>query len=133
MPVQIALKHTRNRLAWAVATLIGWIVMVISPLSLAAEAGRSAHTERPAEASVEVIHQSIEQLDSDLFIEREEATRRLVDVPVEFVGFTIGDEFVVGYGMDWEGRFRNVASIWAVMDLSALTADPDSFGRRALG
>ena len=59
--------------------------------------------------------------------------RRIVDVPVEHRGFEVGDEFLLGYGMDWEGRFRNVASIWAVMDLSALTADPDSFGRRAFG
>ena len=52
------------------------------------------------------------------------ATRRLVDVPVEFVGFTIGDEFVVGYGMDWEHRFRNLSDIWNVLDLEAFAADP---------
>ena len=63
----------------------------------------------------------------------DKATRRIVDVPVEHRGFEVGDEFLLGYGMDWEGRFRNVASIWAVMDLSVLTADPDSFGRRAFG
>jgi len=61
----------------------------------------------------------------------DKANRRIVDVPVEHRGFEVGDEFLLGYGMDWEGRFRNVASIWAVMDLSVLTADPDSFGRRA--
>ncbi len=52
------------------------------------------------------------------------ATRRLVDVPVEFVGFTIGDEFVVGFGMDWEHRFRNLPDIWNILDLEAFAANP---------
>jgi len=56
--------------------------------------------------------------------------RRIVDVPVEHRGFEVGDEFLLGYGMDWRGRYRNLPSIWAVMDLALLTADPDSFGRR---
>jgi hypothetical protein len=79
MPVQSASESARNRLAWAVVTVIGWIVIVASPLALAAEADRSERAERPAGVSPEVIHQSIEQLDSDLFVEREEATRRLVE------------------------------------------------------
>ena len=61
----------------------------------------------------------------------DKSTRRIVDVPVEHRGFEVGDEFLLGYGMDWQGRYRNVPSIWAVMDLSVLTADPDSFGRHA--
>ncbi len=61
----------------------------------------------------------------------DKASRRIVDVPVEHRGFEVGDEFLLGYGMDWQGRYRNVPSIWAVMDLSVLTSDPDAFGRRA--
>jgi hypoxanthine phosphoribosyltransferase len=61
----------------------------------------------------------------------DKSTRRIVDVPVEHRGFEVGDEFLLGYGMDWRGQFRNVPSIWAVMDLSILTADPDSFRRHA--
>ena len=61
----------------------------------------------------------------------DKATRRIVDVPVVHRGFEVGDEFLLGYGMDWQGRYRNVPSIWAVMDLSVLTSDPDAFGRRA--
>lgn len=61
----------------------------------------------------------------------DKATRRIVDVPVEHRGFEVGDEFLLGYGMDWQGRYRNVPSIWAVLDLSVLTSDPDAFGRRA--
>lgn len=33
---------------------------------------------------------------------------RKVQVPVEFLGFEIGNEFVVGYGLDVAERFRNL-------------------------
>jgi hypoxanthine phosphoribosyltransferase len=34
-----------------------------------------------------------------------------IDVPVEWVGFEIPDEFVVGYGLDKAGRYRNLPFI----------------------
>jgi hypoxanthine phosphoribosyltransferase len=34
--------------------------------------------------------------------------RRLVDTPLDYVGFEIPDEFVVGYGLDYRQRFRNL-------------------------
>ena len=34
--------------------------------------------------------------------------RRLVDVPVEYVGMHVPDEFVVGYGLDYQELFRNL-------------------------
>lgn len=34
--------------------------------------------------------------------------RRQVDVTIDFLGFTIEDRFVVGYGLDFDGRYRNV-------------------------
>jgi hypoxanthine phosphoribosyltransferase len=37
--------------------------------------------------------------------------RRLINVPLEYVGFEIPDEFVVGYGLDYNQRFRNLAFI----------------------
>lgn len=51
--------------------------------------------------------------------------RRLVDVPLEYRGFEVGDEYLVGYGLDWQGRYRNVSSLWAVLDLERLIDDPD--------
>lgn len=33
------------------------------------------------------------------------------DASAEYVGFDIADEFVVGYGMDYQGRYRNVPYI----------------------
>jgi hypoxanthine phosphoribosyltransferase len=46
--------------------------------------------------------------------------RRIVDVPVEYRGFEIGDEFLLGYGLDWGGRYRNLPGLWAVMDMDRL-------------
>jgi hypoxanthine phosphoribosyltransferase len=37
--------------------------------------------------------------------------RRLVQVPLDYVGFEIGDEFVVGYGLDYQGEYRNLPFI----------------------
>jgi hypoxanthine phosphoribosyltransferase len=37
--------------------------------------------------------------------------RRLVDLPLDYVGFEIPDEFVVGYGLDYRQRFRNLPFI----------------------
>ncbi|MEO7191378.1 MAG: hypoxanthine phosphoribosyltransferase [Vicinamibacterales bacterium] len=38
-------------------------------------------------------------------------SRRQVDVPVDYIGFTIDDRFVVGYGLDFDERFRNLPHI----------------------
>ncbi len=40
--------------------------------------------------------------------------RRVIDVPVEYVGFVIPDEFVVGYGMDYDEKMRNLPSVHIV-------------------
>jgi bifunctional protein TilS/HprT len=37
--------------------------------------------------------------------------RRLVDVPLDYVGFEVPDEFVVGYGLDYRQRYRNLPFI----------------------
>jgi hypoxanthine phosphoribosyltransferase len=34
--------------------------------------------------------------------------RRLVDIPIDYVGFTIPDQFVVGYGLDYGELYRNL-------------------------
>jgi hypoxanthine phosphoribosyltransferase len=44
--------------------------------------------------------------------------RRLVDdLPVRYVGFTIPDEFFVGYGFELEERYRNLPDLRLVRDL----------------
>lgn len=41
-------------------------------------------------------------------------SRREVQVQVDYVGFDIPDEFVVGYGLDWAQRYRNLPFVAAV-------------------
>ena len=43
--------------------------------------------------------------------------RREVQVPVEFVGFSIPDEFVVGYGIDYAQRYRHLPYVGKVVIL----------------
>lgn len=38
-------------------------------------------------------------------------SRRVVDVKVEYIGFEIEDHFVVGYGLDYAERYRNLPYI----------------------
>jgi hypoxanthine phosphoribosyltransferase len=38
-------------------------------------------------------------------------SRRQVDVAVEYIGFTIEDRFVVGYGLDYAEKYRNLSHI----------------------
>ena len=38
-------------------------------------------------------------------------SRREVEVPVEYIGFDIPDEFVVGYGLDFDELYRNLPYI----------------------
>jgi hypoxanthine phosphoribosyltransferase len=38
-------------------------------------------------------------------------SRRKVEVPVDYIGFTIEDKFVVGYGLDFNEQYRNLPHI----------------------
>ena len=42
--------------------------------------------------------------------------RRRVDVPVEYCGFSIPDRFVVGYGLDFAEKYRNLPYIGVLKD-----------------
>lgn len=47
------------------------------------------------------------------------------DVQVDLVGFEIPDEFVVGYGLDFAGRYRNLPCV-AILDPDVLEKTEDS-------
>ena len=51
-------------------------------------------------------------------------SRRIVPVPLRFVGATIDDPFVLGYGLDMAGRYRNLEMI-AAAPFDEVRADPD--------
>jgi hypoxanthine phosphoribosyltransferase len=43
-------------------------------------------------------------------------SRRMVDVKVDYIGFSIDDHFVVGYGLDFDQRYRNLPHIAVLGD-----------------
>jgi hypoxanthine phosphoribosyltransferase len=40
--------------------------------------------------------------------------RRQVEFEADYVGFEVPDEFVVGYGLDWNDRYREVPGVMAI-------------------
>lgn len=46
--------------------------------------------------------------------------RRIADVPIAYRGFVLPDHFVVGYGLDLAGRYRNLPYVASVRDEVAL-------------
>jgi hypoxanthine phosphoribosyltransferase len=41
----------------------------------------------------------------------DKVSRRKIKVPIAYKGFEVGDEYLVGYGMDWEEQWRNLPYI----------------------
>ncbi|NOZ87913.1 MAG: hypoxanthine phosphoribosyltransferase [Deltaproteobacteria bacterium] len=48
--------------------------------------------------------------------------RRRVSIDVDYVGFRIEDRFVVGYGMDYKGLYRNLPYLGA-LDIDSLSGE----------
>ena len=46
----------------------------------------------------------------------EKPSRRRVPLPIDYLGFTVPDRFVVGYGLDFDERFRNLPDIYFIED-----------------
>jgi len=58
---------------------------------------RNLETRRPASLRVMALLDKIE--------------RREVEVELDYVGFTLPNHFVVGYGLDYRGRYRNLPCV----------------------
>jgi hypoxanthine phosphoribosyltransferase len=41
----------------------------------------------------------------------EKPSRRKIDVKIDYTGFTVPDKFIVGYGIDWNEKYRNLPDI----------------------
>jgi hypoxanthine phosphoribosyltransferase len=52
--------------------------------------------------------------------------RRIVPVPLQFVGFEVTDELLIGRGLGLAGRYRNLDLI-AAADVNVLAADRDAY------
>lgn len=55
----------------------------------------------------------------------DKVTRRLAPVPLRYRGFPVADEYLVGFGLDHEGRYRNTSDVVA-FDRERLLKDPDA-------
>lgn len=55
----------------------------------------------------------------------DKSARRIAPLEIRYVGFDCPDVFVVGYGLDFQERYRNIPDILAVQDLQAMSEDPD--------
>ncbi len=43
-------------------------------------------------------------------------SRRVVPVTIDYLGFTVPDKFIVGYGIDWDEKYRNLPDICVLED-----------------
>ena len=55
--------------------------------------------------------------------------RRIADVPLDYVGFEVPDEFVVGYGLDYREEYRNLPFIGILRPDEPDTKEGRSAGR----
>jgi hypoxanthine phosphoribosyltransferase len=82
------------------------------------DSGVTLATIREKIASIEPGPQSV-----SICVLLEKTKTRLRHVDADYVGFEIGDEFVVGYGLDYMERYRNLPFIGVLRkDLIAATA-----------
>lgn len=51
--------------------------------------------------------------------------RRIIDVDIKYVGFSIGEKYIVGYGLDYKQKFRNLESIYE-LDIDTVKKDIES-------
>jgi hypoxanthine phosphoribosyltransferase len=51
---------------------------------------------------------------------------RRVPVPIDYVGFTIPDVFVIGYGLDYDEGYRNLPAIFVARSLEPKSCEPKS-------
>lgn len=56
----------------------------------------------------------------------DKTARRILPVPVRYRGFEVPDLFVLGYGLDFAGRYRNLDHLVGG-ELDVLRADPDAY------
>lgn len=52
----------------------------------------------------------------DVCVLLDKDVRRIVDLPITYRGFTIPDRFVVGYGLDYRARLRNLPYVGTLKD-----------------
>lgn len=62
----------------------------------------------------QLTHQQPSSLKIVALLHKAEAT--MFPVPIDYLGFTIPDKFVVGYGLDYDGLGRNIPEIYKLVE-----------------
>jgi len=52
----------------------------------------------------------------DICVFLNKPVRRKIEVPVKYAGYTLGDRFVVGYGLDYDQQYRNLPAIYDLIE-----------------
>jgi hypoxanthine phosphoribosyltransferase len=55
-------------------------------------------------------------------------SRRVVDVPLDYIGFDIPDKFVLGYGLDFDEKYRNLPYVGVLK--SAISHQPSAISHQ---
>lgn len=58
--------------------------------------------------------------------------RRIIPVPLRYLGREVGDDFLVGYGLDYGERYRNLCQV-VVVDPEAIATDRTGFETALFG
>ena len=56
--------------------------------------------------------------------------RRITDIKIKYTGFEIGEKYIVGYGLDYKQKFRNLKSIYE-LKLDTIKKDIESIKNSA--
>lgn len=62
----------------------------------------------------------------------DKVARRLLPTDLAYRGLEAPDSFVLGYGLDFAGRYRNLTGLW-IGDPAVLAADPDAYVAQLYG
>lgn len=54
--------------------------------------------------------------------------RRLIDIPIDYIGFELPNKFVVGYGLDYQQKYRNLPFV-GLLEPEALKQQPRAITR----
>jgi hypoxanthine phosphoribosyltransferase len=66
--------------------------------------------------------------DLNICVLLDKRARRRVDLPIKYRGFELPDSFVVGYGLDYQGQYRNLPFIGALQPELLRSEPPVSKG-----
>ena len=51
--------------------------------------------------------------------------RRISEIKIKYIGFNIGEKYIVGYGLDYKQKFRNLESIYE-LNINTVNKDIES-------